>query len=57
MIMVVAPVFHFVQIFLSKLLSIQVAVVSSLEMPQADLWVMIAVLSTVVGYCAKTYFT
>lgn len=34
-----------------------VAVVSSLEMPKADLWVMIAVLSTVIGYCAKTYFT
>ncbi|XP_021895755.1 uncharacterized protein LOC110813068 [Carica papaya] len=34
-----------------------VAVFSSLEMPKADLWVMIAVLSTVIGYCAKTYFT
>ncbi|KAK7396001.1 hypothetical protein VNO78_16669 [Psophocarpus tetragonolobus] len=34
-----------------------VAVVSSLEMPSADWWVIIAVLSTVVGYIAKTYFT
>ncbi|KAI4350426.1 hypothetical protein L6164_004883 [Bauhinia variegata] len=34
-----------------------VAVVSSLEMPKADLWVIIAVISTVIGYCAKTYFT
>ncbi|CAM8985132.1 unnamed protein product [Rhodiola kirilowii] len=34
-----------------------VALVSSLEMPQADLWVIIAVISAVVGYCAKTYFT
>ena len=34
---------------------IQVAVVSSLEI-RADLWVVIAVLSTLIGYCAKTYF-
>ncbi|XP_029143463.1 uncharacterized protein [Arachis hypogaea] len=34
-----------------------VAVVSSLEMPTADWFVIIAVLSTVVGYIAKTYFT
>ncbi|XP_030512179.1 uncharacterized protein LOC115726450 [Rhodamnia argentea] len=33
------------------------AVVGSLEMPKADLWVIFAVLSTVIGYCAKTYFT
>lgn len=32
-----------------------VAIVSSLEI-KADPWVVIAVLSTVVGYCAKTYF-
>ncbi|CAO2829813.1 unnamed protein product [Amaranthus hypochondriacus] len=32
-----------------------VAVVSSLEI-RADLWVVIAVLSTLIGYCAKTYF-
>jgi hypothetical protein len=29
----------------------------SLEMPQADFWVIFAVLSGVVGYCAKIYFT
>lgn len=34
-----------------------VAVVGSVDMPQADLWVIFAILSTVVGYCAKTYFT
>ncbi|XP_024017822.1 uncharacterized protein LOC21390956 isoform X2 [Morus notabilis] len=34
-----------------------VAVVTSVEMPKADLWVIIAILSTVIGYCAKTYFT
>ncbi|KAK4417959.1 hypothetical protein Salat_2208600 [Sesamum alatum] len=34
-----------------------VAVVGSVEMPKADLWVMFAVLSTVIGYCAKIYFT
>lgn len=38
-------------------LSLQVAVVTSVEMPKADPWVIFAVLSTVVGYCAKTYFT
>lgn len=35
----------------------QVAVVGSVEMPKADLWVMFAILSTVLGYCAKIYFT
>ncbi|XP_042012567.1 uncharacterized protein LOC121761045 [Salvia splendens] len=34
-----------------------VAVVGSVEMPKADLWVMFAILSTVLGYCAKIYFT
>ncbi|XP_050382711.1 uncharacterized protein LOC126799534 [Argentina anserina] len=34
-----------------------VAVVSSLEMPNADFWVIIAILSTVIGYCAKIYFS
>ena len=48
---------HLTQMCLPCLSSYQVAVVSSLEMPKADLWVMIAVLSTVIGYCAKTYFT
>ncbi|GAV82810.1 DUF3754 domain-containing protein [Cephalotus follicularis] len=34
-----------------------VAVFGSLEMPKADLWVIFAIVSTVIGYCAKTYFT
>ncbi|XP_052303068.1 uncharacterized protein LOC7466307 isoform X2 [Populus trichocarpa] len=34
-----------------------VAMSGSVEMLKADLWVIFAVLSTVVGYCAKTYFT
>ncbi|KAJ9189785.1 hypothetical protein P3X46_001039 [Hevea brasiliensis] len=34
-----------------------VAVSSSVEMPKADLWVIFAILSTVIGYFAKTYFT
>ncbi|XP_027359525.1 uncharacterized protein LOC113868151 [Abrus precatorius] len=34
-----------------------VAVVSSLEMASTDLTVIVAVLSTVLGYCVKTYFT
>ncbi|GMI78151.1 hypothetical protein like AT3G19340 [Hibiscus trionum] len=34
-----------------------VAVITSLERPKADLWVIFAILSTVVGYCAKTYLT
>ncbi|CAN4117643.1 unnamed protein product [Withania somnifera] len=32
------------------------AVVTSLDMPQADAWVVFAILSTVIGYCAKIYF-
>jgi hypothetical protein len=47
---------YFVQMYLTCL-SLQVAVIGSVEMPKADLWVIFAVLSTVVGYCAKTYFT
>ncbi|XP_042969293.1 uncharacterized protein LOC122302216 isoform X5 [Carya illinoinensis] len=34
-----------------------VTVFGSLEMPKADLWVNFAILSTVIGYCAKIYFT
>ncbi|KAK9272043.1 hypothetical protein L1049_002412 [Liquidambar formosana] len=34
-----------------------VAVVGSLDRPTADLWVIFAILSTVIGYCAKIYFT
>ncbi|KAJ7976305.1 Aminopeptidase [Quillaja saponaria] len=34
-----------------------VAIITSMEMPKADPWVIFAVLSTVIGYCAKIYFT
>ncbi|XP_072950595.1 uncharacterized protein [Typha angustifolia] len=34
-----------------------VTLISSLEMPKADIWVVIAVLSGLIGYCAKVYFT
>lgn len=37
--------------------SFQAALISSLEMPKADIWVMIAILSGLGGYCAKIYFT
>ncbi|XP_057491981.1 uncharacterized protein LOC130777593 [Actinidia eriantha] len=43
--------------FLSSSIVGLVAVVGSLDMPKADLWVIFAILSTVIGYCAKTYFT
>uniref|UniRef100_A0A0D9XSK5 Aminopeptidase n=1 Tax=Leersia perrieri TaxID=77586 RepID=A0A0D9XSK5_9ORYZ len=34
-----------------------VTLIGSLEMPKADVWVVIAILSGLVGYCAKIYFT
>ncbi|KAG0498397.1 hypothetical protein HPP92_003088 [Vanilla planifolia] len=34
-----------------------VTLVSSLEMPKADFWVVVAILSGVIGYCAKIYFS
>ncbi|KAL6139361.1 hypothetical protein ACLB2K_057666 [Fragaria x ananassa] len=34
-----------------------VAVVTSIETSKVDLWVVFAILSTVIGYCAKTYFS
>uniref|UniRef100_A0A453M3T6 Uncharacterized protein n=1 Tax=Aegilops tauschii subsp. strangulata TaxID=200361 RepID=A0A453M3T6_AEGTS len=37
--------------------SFQVTLVGSLEMPKADIWVVTAIVSGLVGYCAKTYFT
>ncbi|KAG4125165.1 hypothetical protein ERO13_D10G081466v2 [Gossypium hirsutum] len=43
--------------FIASALVGLVAVITSLEMPKADLWVIFAILSTVVGYCAKTYLT
>nr|XP_043608522.1 uncharacterized protein LOC122580312 [Erigeron canadensis] len=33
------------------------AATGSIETPQADFWVIVAVVSTIVGYCAKIYFT
>ncbi|GAB4847375.1 hypothetical protein Ancab_026433 [Ancistrocladus abbreviatus] len=33
------------------------AAISSLQMPSNDVWVIIAIASTLIGYCAKTYFT
>ncbi|KAI7984842.1 hypothetical protein LOK49_LG14G02174 [Camellia lanceoleosa] len=44
-------------IFLGSAIVGLVAVVGSLGMPKADLWVIFAILSTVIGYCAKTYVT
>lgn len=35
----------------------QVTLVSSLEMPKADFWVVVAVLSALAGYCAKIYLS
>jgi len=34
-----------------------VTLISSLEMPKADFWVVIAILSALAGYCAKIYFS
>ncbi|XP_004306323.1 PREDICTED: uncharacterized protein LOC101311896 [Fragaria vesca subsp. vesca] len=34
-----------------------VAVVTSIETSKVDLWVIFAIISTVIGYCAKTYFS
>ncbi|KAM1511405.1 hypothetical protein ACFX1Z_023102 [Malus domestica] len=34
-----------------------VAVITSIEMPKIDVWVMFAIISTVIGYFAKTYFS
>ncbi|KAL7200054.1 hypothetical protein ACSBR2_022209 [Camellia fascicularis] len=44
-------------IFLGSAIVGLVVVVGSLDMPKADLWVIFAILSTVIGYCAKTYVT
>lgn len=43
--------------FLASAIVGLVAVVRSLDTPTGDLWVMFAILSTVIGFCAKTYFT
>ncbi|KQK11333.1 uncharacterized protein LOC100835927 [Brachypodium distachyon] len=34
-----------------------VTLIGSLEMPKADFWVVIAILSALAGYCAKIYFS
>ncbi|KAL5203687.1 hypothetical protein ABZP36_008558 [Zizania latifolia] len=34
-----------------------VTLIGSLEMPKADIWVVIAILSGLIGYCAKIYLT
>ncbi|OEL23549.1 hypothetical protein BAE44_0015433 [Dichanthelium oligosanthes] len=34
-----------------------VTLISSLEMPKADVWVVTAIISGLIGYCAKIYFT
>ncbi|XP_003577515.2 uncharacterized protein LOC100830251 [Brachypodium distachyon] len=34
-----------------------VTLIGSLEMPKADIWVVTAIVSGLVGYCAKIYFT
>ncbi|CAO2149107.1 unnamed protein product [Urochloa humidicola] len=34
-----------------------VTLISSLEMPKADIWVVTAIISGLIGYCAKIYFT
>ncbi|KAF7129712.1 hypothetical protein RHSIM_Rhsim10G0001100 [Rhododendron simsii] len=47
---------HFKNIPMADMEIVLVAVVGSLDMPKADLWVMFAILSTVIGYSAKTYF-
>ncbi|XP_054780319.1 uncharacterized protein LOC129297686 isoform X2 [Prosopis cineraria] len=48
---------HFKNIPMADMEIVLVAVISSLEMPKADLWVIMAVLVSVITYCAKTYFT
>ncbi|CAK9166176.1 unnamed protein product [Ilex paraguariensis] len=45
-----------VKFFISAIVGL-VAVVGSLDVPKADVWVIFVILSTVIGYCAKTYFT
>ncbi|KAI4348390.1 hypothetical protein L6164_009119 [Bauhinia variegata] len=43
--------------FLSSAVVGLAAVFGSFDQTRVDLWVIIAVISTLVGYCAKTYFT
>ncbi|XP_078433978.1 aminopeptidase (DUF3754) [Wolffia australiana] len=43
--------------FLVSVVLGMVTLISSLEMPKADVWVVIAILTGLIGYCAKIYFT
>nr|DAD30390.1 TPA_asm: hypothetical protein HUJ06_009241 [Nelumbo nucifera] len=43
--------------FISSAIIGLVTLVGSLEKPKADIWVIIAILSGLIGYCAKIYFT
>lgn len=43
--------------FLASVVLGLVTLVTSLEMPKADFWVVSAILSGLIGYCAKIYFT
>ncbi|PWA98200.1 hypothetical protein CTI12_AA000150 [Artemisia annua] len=43
--------------FLSTAIFGLAAVTGSMETAKADFWVIVAIVSTVVGYCAKVYFT
>ncbi|KAJ0974608.1 hypothetical protein J5N97_016573 [Dioscorea zingiberensis] len=45
-----------VQFLISAVIGL-VTLISSLEMPKADFWVVIAILSGLIGYCAKIYFS
>nr|XP_010907972.1 uncharacterized protein LOC105034482 [Elaeis guineensis] len=45
-----------VQFLVSGIIGL-VTLISSLEMPKADIWVVIAILSGLLGYCAKIYFS
>ncbi|KAH7653716.1 hypothetical protein IHE45_19G097700 [Dioscorea alata] len=45
-----------VQFLISAVIGL-VTLITSLEMPKADFWVVIAVLSGLIGYCAKIYFS
>lgn len=50
-------VLHWLFIDKTLVCLLQVAVVGSLESPKDDFWVMFAILSAVIGYCAKIYLT
>uniref|UniRef100_A0A0A9BB91 Uncharacterized protein n=1 Tax=Arundo donax TaxID=35708 RepID=A0A0A9BB91_ARUDO len=45
-----------VQFIISVVIGL-VTLISSVEMPKAEFWVVIAILSALAGYCAKIYFS